>query len=188
MEDNTTNISGKRQRTSRFVTVDGHQVLKTNLYTLQDGEPSVWNSELGDKQYDQYNSPKKVVKKTPAKENVEERVKKVIVDEKRDIRMSHNEKIKLDIEQNQSRKLEFLRTNWNLLKPFLDQETPPPPQTNICHRSYPPLTSQPECLKNVEMRDYQLAGINWLIKSYAAGINVILGGMFLYRSLYNSFI
>ena len=34
-----------RTRVSRFTTVDGHTVLKKNMYTMEDGEPSVFESE-----------------------------------------------------------------------------------------------------------------------------------------------
>ena len=37
--------SAARKRTSRFTTVDGHTVLKKNMYTMEDGEPSVYESE-----------------------------------------------------------------------------------------------------------------------------------------------
>jgi hypothetical protein len=37
---------GKRKRVSRFVKVDGYDVLKLNDYTLEDGEPSVYGTEL----------------------------------------------------------------------------------------------------------------------------------------------
>ena len=36
----------KRKRTSRFIEVDGFMVLKLNDYTLEDGEPSVFGTEL----------------------------------------------------------------------------------------------------------------------------------------------
>ena len=35
----------KRKRTSRIVTVDGHNVLKQNMYSLEEGEPSVYARE-----------------------------------------------------------------------------------------------------------------------------------------------
>lgn len=37
---------GKRKRVSRLVTVDGFKVFKSNLYSLEDGERSVWDQEL----------------------------------------------------------------------------------------------------------------------------------------------
>ena len=40
---------GKRKRVSRLVTVDGYKVFKSNLYSLEDGERSVWEQELGPK-------------------------------------------------------------------------------------------------------------------------------------------
>lgn len=45
-EDDEGGGRGKRKRTSRFVEVDGFMVLKLNDYALEDGEPSVFGSEL----------------------------------------------------------------------------------------------------------------------------------------------
>lgn len=36
------------------------------------------------------------------------------------------------------------------------------------------LTTQPECIKGGSMRDYQLAGLNWLLRLYDNGVNGIL--------------
>ena len=36
------------------------------------------------------------------------------------------------------------------------------------------LTVQPECIKFGKMRDYQLAGLNWMIRLFDHGINGIL--------------
>ena len=43
----------KRDRKSRFVEIDGHTVLKLNNYSLEDGEGSVFQTELVKKEEDE---------------------------------------------------------------------------------------------------------------------------------------
>lgn len=102
----------------------------------------------------------------------------------------HNQSVKRDMKLRNLRKRDFIRANWNLLSPFLDQTEPPEAlqasndlsesstQVNISAVSASlPLKAQPTCLSStVNMRDYQLQGLNWLINAYRSGVNVILGG------------
>ncbi|KAJ1617301.1 hypothetical protein T492DRAFT_893959 [Pavlovales sp. CCMP2436] len=48
MTEDETLGRGKRVLKSRLITVDGQQVLRLNNYDLEDGEPSVFDRELGD--------------------------------------------------------------------------------------------------------------------------------------------
>lgn len=87
----------------------------------------------------------------------------------------HNMVIKNDRISFLRRRQEFIRLNWNSIRRFVDTQCP-----NECDLSDQPkfqaMAEQPPFLHGVQMRDYQLKGLNWLISSYQNGINVILGG------------
>ena len=104
--------------------------------------------------------------------------RKAVSDQKKSDRMACNNVIIADKANSLQRKNEFIRLNWKSLSPFLGSADHPPPAPShpIERKLFAPLTEQPTYLKNVQLRDYQLQGVNWLIKSYEAGINVILGG------------
>lgn len=80
-----------------------------------------------------------------------------------------NEEIKANIIKNSQRRQEFLRLNWRLLAPFLDlthQSCPEPCSTELVQEfkkyKFPALSTQPSCLRNVSVKDYQLDGVNWV--------------------------
>ena len=81
-----------------------------------------------------------------------------------------NEELKANIFKNSHRRKEFLRSNWRLLAPFLDlnrQSCPDPCSAEMEQEfkkyKFPALTTQPICLsRNVQVKDYQLDGINWV--------------------------
>jgi len=175
-------LTGKRKRKSRLVNIDGHAVFKSNMYSLEDGEPSVWDTELGGGE--NVDEEERVVKVKP--QSVTRKTGPPIIRninplfvEKRLARQSHNQSIKDDIDKRKLRRQEFLRLHWNQISPFVDprQTCPEAPANTIASHQdeYLPFLSQPPWLKGVQMRDYQLEGVNWLIKSYGAGTNVILG-------------
>ena len=187
-------VSGKRKRNNRFVTVDGHTILKSNMYLLEEGEPSVWDRELNDES-DSVLSAVEVMD-TPVKKKsyyikrnvVVDHEKAQLVSDKRHARSQHNLSIKSDIADRHICRQEFVRSNWEVLRPFVDEQQTCPlegtPEPVRVRQRYPNLEAQPECIKNASMRDYQLEGVNWLINSYNDGINVILGGEYMYIYIY----
>ena len=170
-------LPAKRKRTSRFVTVDGYQVQKLNMYTLQQGEPSVWDTELGNPQEDDENAPEAMPLKPFVKKVAKKEKRQMTVSETTSARYLHNNAVKADIEMGVLRRQDFIRSHWKLLAPFLDGASCPSLTLNTSHRrSFTTLKTQPTCLQNVEMREYQLAGVNWLIKMYENSVNAILAG------------
>ena len=178
----------KRKLKSRFVSVNGYQVLKANNYSLEDGEPSVWSSELGSQVDDvvERSRPVKKLKKSPSvnvlsKQQSEDLHRKAAAAAVRAAALrANNEAVKADKVKSFRRRQLFIRSNWEALSPFLDQAEPPevPPASGEGGddgAAFRTLAKQPQCLRNVELREYQLDGINWLIETYRAGINVILG-------------
>ena len=170
-------LPAKRKRTSRFVTVDGYQVQKLNMYTLQQGEPSVWDTELGIPHKDDENALEAAPLKAFVKKIAKKEKRQMTVSETTSARYLHNSALKADIEMGVLRRQDFIRGHWKLLAPFLDATSCPSLALNTSHRRcFTPLKTQPACLQNVEMRGYQLAGVNWLIKMYENSVNAILGG------------
>jgi hypothetical protein len=46
-------LDGKRKRVSTTVNVNGERVKRLNMYSLEGGEPSVWDAELGNHEDDE---------------------------------------------------------------------------------------------------------------------------------------
>jgi hypothetical protein len=177
----------KRKRTSGYVTVNGYRVKKLNMYSLEDGEPSVWDAELNDDEDEEEEEEDEVsvVQSAPPKSKARTPPKAREVSQTTQDRHANNDRIRAAKEQGSHRKLEFIRHNWRFISPFLDMACPPP-QPATHQRHFPALQQQPACLSNVDMRDYQLLGLNWLIKSYESSVNVILGDeMGLGRCIYH---
>jgi hypothetical protein len=177
----------KRKRVSRFVTVQGQQVLKSNLYSLQHGEPSVWDYEYGPPLCDDSSSSAHPTALPSSRQRqqregegegagVRERAARVATPAQL-ARTQHNLGIKSDRSDNIARRAHFVRANWQWLRPFLpDKQTCPAAAPVAALRKFPALSGQPACVSaTVTMREYQVAGVDWLIRAYAAGINVILG-------------
>lgn len=190
--------------------MSGQTILKSNMYSLEDGEPSVWDKELGGnsnnkagaggdsgsgsggmdyEEYDPGNTRRKKSESSSASASAKGSSSKgkgkakapsaieIAASERKSKRSAHNLEIKKDKLNAQQRRIRFVKTNWEHIKKFVYSD--PPSDKDISKLknlpSYPRLTEQPACLSNVTMRDYQLAGINWLIKAYESGISVILG-------------
>jgi SNF2 family DNA or RNA helicase len=162
--------------------INGQAVFKANVYSLEDGEPSVWDKELGATvEHDEVQSswPRPVQQPNVPQQPKAARAiteKSEAFDARLARRAVHNDAIKADKAVSCIHKQEFIRKNWALLRPFLDESEHPQGSAASTFRSFPALTVQPSCLQNVTMRDYQLEGVNWLINSYANGVNIILGG------------
>ena len=169
-----------RKRNSRIMIIDGETVLKTNNYTLKEGliTEKQWTDGIHHSHENienlQIYSKKRALKESSdqnenEKSEKDHKVKKVDVDSASNSIRARNETIKANIIKNSLRRKEFLRSNWRLLAPFLDTTTQscPPPCTDetkddIDKHKFPALLTQPKCLQNVEMRDYQLEGLNWV--------------------------
>ena len=163
-------------------------MLKSNMYSLESGEPSVWDKELGSgvttrgverKDYTEFLSENishtngKATNKSSKRKGSGDRE----MSEKDVIRRDHNADVKLDQQIAQERRKRFVKMNWDLIKQFVQCTLPTDDDVAKMENlpMYAPLTEQPKFLENVKVRDYQLAGINWLIEAYNSGISVILG-------------
>ena len=166
--------SSKRKRTSRLIKVNGYSVFKSNNYGIEgDVGLSVWDHELrhktdadDDDEDEDYNGqPMKTQKK---KVTTTVRVINEAAVARKQSLQTHNASIRESLEKSVFRRQEFIRQNWKLVSPFLDPSQSCPPSCSketakdIENFKFPVLESQPVCLQNVDMRDYQLAGVNWV--------------------------
>jgi hypothetical protein len=147
------------------------------MYSLEDGEPSVWDKELNDEaDVENGNSVfakpivhKKIVEPKPKTERVESEWSK--------LRTANNKAIQSDKLNSLHRKQKFLISKWDLIKPFVGSIRPPiPDEAHDDETRLPLLDGHPSYIENATLRDYQVSGVNWLINSYCDSVNVILGG------------
>jgi hypothetical protein len=97
---------------------------------------------------------------------------------------ANNNQVKADRLASLSRTNQYLGEQWEHIAPFVGHAGVVPPPVDATQLGHPnaspvwdqlPLTTQPACLHTVTLRDYQLAGLNWLINMYKRGVNCILG-------------
>lgn len=149
------------------------------MYSLESGEPSVWDKELGKAYLEGEGGCEDSIEKTRPRRrpSTTKKAAPTTTSEHKVLRSEHNLKVMADQKNSFLRRKLFIKANWEHIKNFVHSGAPSDEEVagvkNI--PSYPSLTKQPACLHNVTMRDYQLAGVNWLIKAYESGISVILG-------------
>lgn len=178
----------KRKRTSRLIKVNGFSVFKSNNYGI-DGDYglSVWDHELNSHKDDVDEEEVEDTKQNSWKPKKKQIVRIIsqAAEARRKSLQDHNASIRKSLEKSLLRRQEFIRQNWKLVSPFLDPaQSCPQPCTSretiedIEKFKFPVLEKQPSCLQNVEMRDYQLAGVNWvriiLVYSYYEYVCLIL--------------
>jgi SWI/SNF-related matrix-associated actin-dependent regulator of chromatin subfamily A member 5 len=155
--------------------------LRANNYGLESGERSVWQQELGEEEEEaplavnskRASKPKHAPKPPMRKIQTEKARQKSVRDA---ARTDHNKGILADKHNKQARRDRFIAANWNLLEPFVEKGQQPAGKSRAGKSSSPVfLRKQPSCLSGVTMRDYQIAGVNWLIETYHNGVSAILG-------------
>ena len=174
MEEDTR--SSKRKRTSQIIYVNGYAVKRQNLYTLEEGEPSVWDAEMRRREgenEDMEEEEPAIRKVEPLKPKLPSKPKEIHLSESAKAKNANNQLIKAAIEAAKMKKQQFICQHWKCLSPFIDGSCPPYNEESIVTSIT--LSQQPACLTNVNMRDYQLVGLNWLIKCFESGVNAILG-------------
>ena len=90
---------------------------------------------------------------------------------------AHNEAIKAAVAARDRRKLGFIVQHWGAIAPFASRGMRQPQLGEQAPRAILPLPllAQPKSIGGVTMRDYQLAGLNYLLGMYQHGCNAILG-------------
>ena len=171
--------SSKRKRTSQIIYVNGYAVKRQNLYTLEEGEPSVWEEmrrKKGvkeDEEVEQRQQEEEVRQIAKLKPKLPSKPKEMHLSDSAKARNANNQLIKTAMEAAKAKKQQFICQHWKCLSPFIEGTCPPYNEGNCATPTT--LSHQPVCLTNVNMRDYQIVGLNWLIKCFESGVNAILG-------------
>ena len=163
-----------RKRTSTIIQVNGNFVLKQNNYVVK-GHTYVHGAF--DEDAEKNNQVKKPRKTVTPSTTTEPSVRKQSASEK--ARMGHNENVKKSIQDKEPTRRAFLVKHQKLLEPFMDEAT----NRMVLEWGqvkYPAfqkheLFVQPELITGGEMRDYQLAGLNFMVEMHQQNIGMILG-------------
>jgi hypothetical protein len=114
----------QRKLVSRLISVGGHQVLRSNNYDLEEGERSVWQQEL-DEDGRAVSKPTTVTSRAPPKavpKRKSPQKTKVLseAEKQRSValaqRKAHNDSIKSDKSDKQTRRSHFIHQNWHLVR------------------------------------------------------------------------
>ena len=183
--------SGRKTK-ARVIMVDGEPVLRSNNYSLTEGEPSVFDKELGggggagagegegaDAGRTQYvfepqKEKRQYVRKKP-------RVPKVATDEEVQC-AKNNKRIAKAIEDAHARRSKYLQAQLKVLEPFVTPQV----KNAIVNRAEQyeaslkgpqkvlmPVENQPAMIKAV-LREYQLEGLRWNVGMFDQGCSCIL--------------
>ena len=185
-EGQTAGRRSGRKTKARVVMIDGEPVLRSNAYSMTEGEPSVFQSELGDKskqggedggnrtsynfepekrKYNKSGKPRAPYKKR-AKSDEENACGK------------HNREIAKEIELSKHKRSYYLSRHLKALAPFVDTKVVDRIKTEAdgftsSEKILTPVDNQPSSIKAV-LREYQLEGIRWMTRMYDDGCSCIL--------------
>ena len=177
--------SGRKTK-ARVIMIDGEPVLRSNNYTLTEGEPSVFDSELGTDGavagedgrtkyvFEQQKEKRTYVRKKP-------RAPKVETDD--EIKAGKNNRaIAKAIDEAHARRSKYLKAQTKHLEPFIT----PAVKSSIFDRAEAydasqkgpqkvlmPVDNQPAMIKAV-LREYQLEGLRYNVGMYDQGCSCIL--------------
>lgn len=181
-EQNDEPRRSKRAKKSTLVYIDGQAVLAKNNYQMK-GLTYQYGTD-----FETAPRKSKGKKGTAKPKGPSSKPRKVTPQEKK--RIEHNSAVAKRIKDKKDRRAQFLASNLSVMKPFLEERVAKSlsalPKTTAPEDSEPnELFIQPEAIQ-AEMRDYQLAGLNWMVKMHESNLACILGdemvsrGMMLY--------
>jgi hypothetical protein len=159
-----------RERTSTVIQIDGHTVLKENNYVVK-GLGYVYgdNTAVAPKE--------KKRKPTTVSADPQQRKAPRVQTAAETARQTHNLKIKRRIAGKADARLQHLAKQQDILKPFLDDVTRVKlltlPMSKSLSEPNREMFLQPEAIQ-ADMRDYQLAGLNWMVKMHDKNLGMIL--------------
>ena len=157
----------KRAKKSTLIYIDGQPVLAKNNYQMK-GLTYQYGTDFETAPRQSKRNKGATKPKGPSK------ARKVTPQEKK--RIEHNSAVAKRIKAKKGRRTQFLASNLSVMEPFLEERV----ATNL--RAVPKTTVpkdselfiQPEAIQ-AEMRDYQLEGLNWMIKMHDSNLACILG-------------
>ena len=198
---NKNNRRSKRQTKSRVIMIDGQPVLRSNNYSLLEGEPSVFEKELlkkdneknegdgdnDDAEQNQLNKSSnqrtsyvfevKKPRKPYTKKTPEQKKQKVLtVDE--EATAVNKKDIQKDIELAISKRAKFLYQQMKHLEPFMEPKAVRALEDRAekfveSDKILMPVENQPASITAV-LREYQLEGLRWNVRMFDQGCSCIL--------------
>ena len=176
--------SGRKTK-ARVVMIDGEPVLRSNAYTMNEGEPSVFDKELGeapDEDGDEANRTSYNFEPAKRKYNKSGKPRKPYVKrqktEEEAATGKHNREISAAIEAAQSKRAYYLSRHAKALAPFVEAKVMDKIKAQAdahvpSEKILAPIDNQPESIKAV-LREYQLEGIRWMTRMFDDGCSCIL--------------
>jgi len=178
--------SGRKTK-ARVIMIDGEPVLRSNNYSLTEGEPSVFDKELGageDGTEEEAGRTQYVFEPTKVRRQYvrkKPRVPKVATDE--EVKCAkNNREISKAIEDAHMRRSKYLQAQMKALDPFitpqvknaiLDRAEAYEASQKGPQKVLMPVENQPAMIKAV-LREYQLEGLRWNVGMYDQGCSCIL--------------
>ena len=175
--------SGRKTK-ARVIMIDGEPVLRSNAYTMEDGEPSVFDKELDKDAREEgreagmrtsyvFEEKKKGKPRKPYGPR-----KPKVMTEADEENSRHNKEMMREIELAKKKRAYYLKNHMKALAPFVEEKV----RDKIIadgeayapsEKILTPVDNQPEKIKAV-LREYQLEGIRWMTRMYDDGCSCIL--------------
>mmetsp|Transcript_13286 Transcript_13286/g.24930 ORF Transcript_13286/g.24930 Transcript_13286/m.24930 type:complete len:1045 (-) Transcript_13286:14-3148(-) len=172
-----------RKRKSTTMIVDGHVVKTENNYVLK-GDSYSFGAFQADA-----STPKRVKKTTPAKKSngTSAHHKKHSLHMQN--RLDHNAVVKDRMARDEQKRMDFMATHYDALEPFVDEKVKASLAEYLKSKKVGAngssgklqqeqddsiLGAQPDIVTTV-LRDYQMIGLDWMVKMHSRGMPFILG-------------
>jgi len=161
-----------RKRKSNIIYIDGHPVKTENNYVLKGHSYSFGAFE---------GAATKKSRLTPTKSSQDS--PKQATGSKKKIspaefnRMEHNNTVKSRVENKQHMRRSFLARNVEILTPFIDEDIESSLRSYNCRSgedNFKEMQLQPDLIR-ADLRDYQMIGLNWMVKMHRMNLGMILG-------------
>jgi len=159
-----------RVKTSTLIYVDGHAVKKDNNYVVN-GTEYVYGGVAADQERPPQRKKAAAGPKAAPKPRIVTALEQGRLDKKQELQTS--------IQDKAPARAKFLKDQLPVLTPFLEPKVlqlirnASSVAAPAVHESAP-MYLQPDAIVG-EMRDYQLAGLNWMSKMYSKNVGMILG-------------
>lgn len=161
-----------RKRVSTTVKIQGYDVKRDNNYTF-----NAVRYEMGTHEAD---DPVTKKARTATASETKKKAPRQMTQAEKD-RTQHNDKVKAAIETKKSFRMDFLAKHKDVIDPFIDESTRIKVEEwgnqkkKAASYVQEDLFLQPDLVTGGEMRDYQLAGLNFLLNLHRQNIGMILG-------------
>eukprot|EP00605_Chrysophyceae_sp_TOSAG23-4_P000663 GSChrysophyteH1.ASY1.ANO1.745.1 assembled CDS len=193
LQSSTEEPSSKRRRNSRYVLVDGHAVLKENNYTIQDGFISVFDGDeiktgqqgsTGVSNTEKSKGSFTINSFAKKKERAAKKANGPHKDTRDPVAVAHRLALKEDAEVAEVKRELFVNQHAASFKLFITPSYAKKIETlyeeSMIQLQKPMIQfsvqNPPHCIdkKVVKMRDYQIDGVNFMLRQYHCGMSCVL--------------